>query len=298
MSKTVIQVSCVDQTLRLTNSPKIASGGVGEDYLQVSFCAAWDGYGKTAVFFRDRQTVYPVPLDENGECEIPSVVLADPGPLYFAVYGTNGDSKRTSEVLEYIIVEGALVGNSVPPEDPAQSVYDQIIALLASKAPLASPALTGTPTAPTAAAGTDTQQIATTAFVAAAIAALVNSAPGTLDTLEELAAALGDDPNFATTITTLIGQKAAASDLTAHIQDAVKHITAAERTAWNGKLDSASLTAHTENTTVHITADERAAWNGKQDNIAAGSTAPDDMAASLTAGDIYIYCPTLPGDAV
>lgn len=75
------------------------------------------------------------------------------------------------------------------------------------KAPLASPALTGTPTAPTAAAGTSTTQLATTAFVAAAINALVSAAPGALDTLNELAAALGNDPNFATTVTNGLAAK-------------------------------------------------------------------------------------------
>jgi hypothetical protein len=75
------------------------------------------------------------------------------------------------------------------------------------KAPLASPALTGTPTAPTASAGTNTTQIATTAFVKTAIDNLVAAAPGVLDTLDELAAALGDDPNFATTIATSLAAK-------------------------------------------------------------------------------------------
>jgi hypothetical protein len=69
--------------------------------------------------------------------------------------------------------------------------------------------LTALPLVPTASLGTNTQQIANTAFVAAALAALVNSSPGTLDTLKELADALGDDPNFSTTITTLIGTKLA-----------------------------------------------------------------------------------------
>jgi hypothetical protein len=87
-------------------------------------------------------------------------------------------------------------------------------AALDTKAPLSSPALTGTPTAPTATAGTNTTQLATTAFVASAIAALIGSAPGALDTLNELAAALGNDPNFATTITNgLAGKLTAASNL-------------------------------------------------------------------------------------
>ncbi|EFH8834026.1 phage tail protein [Escherichia coli] len=71
---------------------------------------------------------------------------------------------------------------------------------LALKAPLSSPALTGTPTAPTAAQSVNNTQIATTAFVKSAIAAMVGSAPAALDTLNELAAALGNDPNFATTM--------------------------------------------------------------------------------------------------
>ena len=79
--------------------------------------------------------------------------------------------------------------------------------LLAQKAPLASPALTGTPTVPTAGKGTNNGQIASTAFVAQAIAALVNSAPGALDTLQELARALGNDANFAATMTNALAGK-------------------------------------------------------------------------------------------
>jgi len=71
----------------------------------------------------------------------------------------------------------------------------------------ASPAFTGTPTAPTATAGTNTTQLATTAFVGTAVANIVDSAPATLDTLNELAAALGDDANFSTTVTNSIATK-------------------------------------------------------------------------------------------
>lgn len=72
----------------------------------------------------------------------------------------------------------------------------------------ASPSLTGTPTAPTAASGTNTTQIATTAFVQTEVANLVASAPAALNTLDELAAALGDDANFATTVTNSLATKA------------------------------------------------------------------------------------------
>ena len=74
-------------------------------------------------------------------------------------------------------------------------------------APLASPALTGVPTAPTAAANTNTTQVATTAYVQTEIADLVNSAPAALDTLNELAASLGNDANFATTVTNSLATK-------------------------------------------------------------------------------------------
>ena len=67
-------------------------------------------------------------------------------------------------------------------------------------APLASPALTGTPTAPTATAGTNTTQIATTAYVGTAISNLVAGAPATLDTLDEIAAAIADTGNFSDTV--------------------------------------------------------------------------------------------------
>lgn len=76
------------------------------------------------------------------------------------------------------------------------------------KANLASPTFTGTPLAPTAAAATNTTQIATTAFVRTEVSNLVASAPAALDTLDELAAALGDDANFATTVTNSLALKA------------------------------------------------------------------------------------------
>ena len=72
-------------------------------------------------------------------------------------------------------------------------------------ATIASPSLTGTPLAPTASSGTNTTQIATTAFVTNAVSNLIDSAPATLDTLNELAAALDNSANFATNVTTTLG---------------------------------------------------------------------------------------------
>lgn len=84
-------------------------------------------------------------------------------------------------------------------------------ARLNTKAALASPALTGTPTAPTAGRGTNNAQVATTAFVTQAIAALINGSPGALDTLQELAKALGNDADFAATVTNALAGKVAKS---------------------------------------------------------------------------------------
>lgn len=78
-----------------------------------------------------------------------------------------------------------------------------------TKAPSSSPVLTGVPTAPTPAPEVNNNQIATTHFVHQIISALIGDAPDALNTLKELSDALGGDPNFATTITTLINSKLA-----------------------------------------------------------------------------------------
>ena len=92
--------------------------------------------------------------------------------------------------------------------DAAKPVSTAAQTELDLKAPLASPALTGVPTAPTAAAATNTTQVATTAYVRGEVAALVNSAGATLDTLGEIATALGNDANLSATLTSAIALKA------------------------------------------------------------------------------------------
>lgn len=86
-------------------------------------------------------------------------------------------------------------------------------------APKASPTFTGTPTAPTPAANDNSKKLVTTEFVAIAIAALAGTAPETLDTLKELADALGNDPNFATTVLNKLAEKLAKDQNGADIPD-------------------------------------------------------------------------------
>jgi hypothetical protein len=161
-------------------------------------------------------------------------------------------------------------------------------------APVVSPALTGTPTAPTASAGTNTTQLATTAFVTAAdntllsnhlaatdphpqyttaaeletrIAALVASAPATLDTLNELATALGNDPNFATTVTNALAGKAPIAS-----------------PALTGTPTAPTATAGTSTTQLATTAFVTAVNNNLQSQI--NTKAP--IASPVFTGQVFI----------
>ncbi|MFQ6242887.1 hypothetical protein ACNSO7_24415 [Yersinia enterocolitica] len=89
----------------------------------------------------------------------------------------------------------------------AEEIANNLIDELQTKAPLDSPALTGTPTAPTPELSATGGEVATAEFVKQAVSALVSSSPETLDTLKELADALGNDPNFATTMTNALADK-------------------------------------------------------------------------------------------
>ena len=97
------------------------------------------------------------------------------------------------------------VDNTVDTAKPVSTAQQTALDL---KSDLASPTFTGVPAAPTAAASTNTTQVATTAFVRAEVAALVGSAGATLDTLGELATALGNDVALSTTLTNSIALKA------------------------------------------------------------------------------------------
>jgi hypothetical protein len=108
------------------------------------------------------------------------------------------------------------LGNADNTSDANKPVSTAAQTALDAKAPLASPALSGVPTAPTASTATNTTQIATTEFVQTKINNLVAGAPGLLDTLDELAAALGDDENFAADIANALALKASLANLSDH----------------------------------------------------------------------------------
>lgn len=112
-----------------------------------------------------------------------------------------GEPGFETDTNKFKIGTGTASWNNLP-----YSAVDPSVAS-ATYATIASPSFTGTPLAPTAASGTNTTQIATTQFVRSEISNLVNSAPSALDTLNELATALGNDANFSTTVTNSIATK-------------------------------------------------------------------------------------------
>jgi hypothetical protein len=116
-------------------------------------------------------------------------------------------TKTYDDTLNTITVSSTLtnVDNTSDADKPISTATSAALAL---KAPLANPALTGIPTAPTAVSTTNTTQIATTEFVQTAIANVIDMAPGALDTLNELAAAINDDASYAATVTEVLGTKA------------------------------------------------------------------------------------------
>ncbi|EIQ2001144.1 prophage tail fiber N-terminal domain-containing protein [Escherichia coli] len=111
-----------------------------------------------------------------------------------------------------------------------------------TKAPLDSPAFTGTPTTPTPPDDAVGQETANAAFVRKLLAALVDSSPEALDTLNELAAALGNDPEFATTIMNALAGKQPLND----VLTAVSQITPRKNSLLyyneNGNLTLTDLT--------------------------------------------------------
>lgn len=171
---------------QLETDDPVQGGPDGIDNLQAKQLANRTAYLKALV---ETQTAGKQPLDATLTALAALVTAANQ-----IIYSTGSDAFATTGLSAFM-----------------RTLLDDADATAAratlGAAPLASPGFTGTPTAPTAVTGTNTTQLATTAFVQAAVAALVASSPAALNTLNELAAALGDDPNFATTMTNALAGK-------------------------------------------------------------------------------------------
>lgn len=125
MSTTTIRVSCLDQRLMLTSTPVIASGGRNENEVIFSFCPLWNDFEKIAVFYRDKDRVYSALL-ENDVCTVPWEVLVNAGDFFFSVFGTKDGITRTSEIVKYRIVEGAIT-EATEQSDPTPDIYEQLL---------------------------------------------------------------------------------------------------------------------------------------------------------------------------
>lgn len=124
--RTVINVRCKDQILSYIKMPLVTSGNINEDKIKFEFCPMWDGFTKTAVFYRNEADVYHVLLEEDNSCLIPPEVLTTPGTLHFGVFGVLDDRVRTSEVIQYTVKRGAIT-EATKISDPTPDIYTQIL---------------------------------------------------------------------------------------------------------------------------------------------------------------------------
>ena len=129
---TKVAVSCTDQKLTITSQPLIASGGVQEDVIEFGFCPLWDGFEKTAAFWRNEREVYHVVLVDD-RCVIPKEVTLTPGVFLFGVFGIKDDVIRTTEAVKYPVAQGAYTAGSGKIPKPTPNVYEQIMAAIGTK---------------------------------------------------------------------------------------------------------------------------------------------------------------------
>ena len=163
-------------------------------------------------------------------------------------------------------------------------------------APLSSPSLTGTPLAPTATTGTNTTQIATTAYVRGEISALVASAPAALDTLNELATALGNDANFSTTITTALSLKAPLASPTFTGTVVLPNSTITTNMLADGSVTAIKISSGTiTDTQISATA---AIAQSKISGLATSLGLKANLASPTFTGTVTVPTPVNPTDAV
>lgn len=125
-----------------------------------------------------------------------TVYWADPPTQFPDQTGATGKSLTSNgSTVGWTLITPTVIGLGNVTNESKATMFD-------------SPTFTGIPLAPTATSGTNTQQVATTEYVTTAVNNIIGAAPGALDTLNELAAAIGNDASYATTVTNAIGAKA------------------------------------------------------------------------------------------
>ena len=128
MSKTIIEVKCIDQVLAFVNTPVIASGGVGEDFVSAEFCEKWNGFAVSMLFWRQGVDPIPVLEDADGLYRVPPELMTTDGVVYFGAVGVDPNGvRRTSEGVSYRIKAGAITENTTLPE-PDGDVFTGLLA--------------------------------------------------------------------------------------------------------------------------------------------------------------------------
>jgi hypothetical protein len=219
----------------------------------------WNSKSDFSGDYKDLTNAPDITENESGE-----VVYVDISGNIIARIGESG-FETTQVIADKVIAGGVDVGNVLP-----SHIDDDDIHI-------------------TAAERTSWNAKATTEYVDAKVADLVNSAPETLDTLNELATALGDDPNFATTVATQIGLKADKSALDTHTSNATIHVTAQEKESWNAKSEfSGNYNDLTDAPNIHDDGSGEVVYTDKDSNIIAKIDANGFETTNVTAKTMVV----------
>lgn len=212
---------------------------------------------------RPRQTAIFVQTNWNDIADKPAILT--PAEVTFENLDANGDiGSGAAQVAQgnhsHTPAEIGLgnVDNTADTDKPVSTAQQNALDLKANKD---NAALTGNPTAPTQLNSDDSTKIANTAFVHALINEILGAAPATLDTLEEIAAAINNDADLYTTLTNLISQKLTKTSNLSDLQDA-----AAART--NLGLGAVALLA---NIAISDVTGLQTALDSKEENLISGT---------------------------
>ncbi|EGN0938734.1 hypothetical protein IR388_001270 [Escherichia coli] len=170
---------------------------------------------------------------------------------------------------------------TVPPQSWQVDLFPEIN----KKAPLDSPAFTGTPTTPTPPDDAVGLEMANAAFVRKLLAALVDSSPEALDTLNELAAALGNDPNFSTTVINALAGKQPLNDLLTAISELTKR---ADNLLYFNQDGNVSLSPLSEKARALLALDTPEAMRTELELKAAATMEPQSNIRDRTPGRLAL----------
>lgn len=199
--------------LKLKNLPTTLNGyGITDGFAVSMVGSDYNAIGKTGLYLFGSSSTANRPVGFNGTAAFAHLSADGYGFVLSYDLGTDGIAFR--KVMPGGFGPWRIIWHAGNFDPSAKADKTAVTESLSFKANSANPTLTGVVTVPSLPLGTNTLQAANAAFVQAAIANLVAAAPGSLDTLKELADALGGDPNFATTVLNALAGKAnKATDL-------------------------------------------------------------------------------------